>query len=253
MKRMRIIGLAIVALCSLGAMTAASASASLPAFYECKKVTVKKSGTYEKGCVKTSGGTTEKEYEKVEGIGKAAAKLFKGKGGAATLHTPAVGGEVVCKAFKDEGRVTAVKAETKVISIFTGCVSLGKKCTTTGQTAGTIKTNSLEGGLGYIEAASHTVGVDLKAEGGGELAAFNCEGLEIKVNGSVIGQLTPINTMSTSSVTAFTVNGSGLQTYKNLEGAPEDVLESTINGGGPFESGQQATATNKGELLELRA
>jgi hypothetical protein len=256
MNRMRIMGLALIAVFVMSGMAVASASAALPEFYECKKVAVKYSGVWNKGCLVEGKGNhslKENEYEKVAGIGKAATKLFKGKGGTATLHTPAVGGEVKCKAFKDEGKVTAQKTESGVVSLFTGCISLGKKCTTTGQTAGTIKTDKLVGAIGYINAAEHRVGVDLSPEVGTALAAFNCEGLEIAVSGSVVGEMTPINTMSKTSVTTFTVNGSGFQTYKSLEGAPEDVLESLINGAGPFESGQQATATNAGEVLELRA
>lgn len=256
MKRMSMMGLVLAAMFAMSTMAAASASAAYPEFWYCKKVTVKFSGIYNKGCViegKHNNELKENEYEKAPGIGKAATKTFKGKGGAATLHTPAVGGEVKCKGFKDEGKLTSQSTENAVVSIFTGCVSLGKKCTTVGQSAGIIKTKALHGGIGYINAAEHRVGVDLSAEVGTELASFNCEGLEIVVTGSVVGELTPLFTMSTSSVTTFTVNGSGFQTYKALEGQPEDVLESLINGAGPFESGQQATATNKGELLELRA
>jgi hypothetical protein len=256
MKRMSMMGLILAAVFAMSAMAAASASAAYPEFYECKKVTVKFSGIYNKGCViegKHNNELKENEYEKKPGIGKAATKLFKGKGGAATLHTPAVGGEVKCKAFKDEGKLTSQSTENGVISTFTGCISLGKKCTTVGFVAGTIKTHALKGSIGYINAAEHRVGVDLSPEVGTELAAFSCEGLEIAVSGSVVGEVTPLFVMSKSSVTTFTVNGGGFQTYKALEGQPEDVLESLVNGSGPFESGQQATATNVGELLELRA
>jgi hypothetical protein len=255
MKRISIIGLVLASVVAMSAMTVASASA-LPTFYECKKVVVKFSGVWNKGCLVEGKGNhelKENEYEKVVGIGKAATKLFKGKGGAATLHTPAIGGEVKCKAFKDEGKLTSQSTENGVISTFTSCVSLGKKCTTVGQLAGTIKTKALKGEIGYINAAEHRVGVDLSPEVGTELAAFGCEGLEIAVSGSVVGELTPLFVMSKTSVTTFTVNGGGFQTYKALEGQPEDVLESLVNGGGPFESGQQATATNAGEILELRA
>jgi hypothetical protein len=95
MKRIRIMGLALLALSALGFAAASSASAALPEFYECKKVTVKYSGVWNKGCLvegKHNNSLKENEYEKVSGIGKAATKLFKGKGGTATLHTPAVGG-----------------------------------------------------------------------------------------------------------------------------------------------------------------
>ncbi len=255
MKRMRIVGLCLVAVFATMAVASATASATLPAFFECAKVAKaeKGMGKYNKLCiVEGKHGLKENEYEIKEGVGKAATKAAKGSGKKATLHTPAVGGEVTCTAFKDELKITTPKHEAKVISTFTGCVSLGKKCSSSGAAAGTIKTNALEGDLGYINAAEKRVGVDLKAEGGGELAAFDCEGLEIKVTGSVIGETSPVNTFTKSETSTFAVV-SGLQKYKKLEGEPEDVLESEINGSGPFESGQEASALNKGEYLELRA
>lgn len=247
MKRMRIMGLCLVAVFSLALVAVSSASATEPAFFECKSVG-KGKGTFSKGCkvMKAGGG-----FEPTEGIGKG--KVFKGKGGSATLHTPAVKGEITCSSFKDEGKITGVKNTSKVLSTFSGCSTLGKKCHSAGQKAGTIKTNALKGVLGYINKANKEVGVDLTPETGEELAAFECEGITVKVKGSVIGHQTPVNSFSKTSVNTFVVNGEGFQDVKNLEGGPTDVLESTINGSGPFESGQQAGATNVGEELELKA
>jgi hypothetical protein len=193
------------------------------------------------------------KYELQEGIG-AKGKAFKGKGGKATLHTPAVGGEVTCKSFKDEGHIATPTTENKVFSEFKTCESLGKKCASPAAKAGTIKTNALAGELGYINKAKKEVGVLLKAETGSVLAEFNCEGLEIVTTGSVIGRQTgDINTFSKTSSNVFQVNGEGFQEVKNFEGGPTHVLQSTINGSGPFESGQQAEALNKGEELEIKA
>jgi hypothetical protein len=246
MKRMRIMGLCLVAVFSLALVAVSSASATEPAFFECKAVGAGK-GTFSKGCkvAKKGGG-----FEPTEGVGKG--KIFKGKGGSATLHTPAVKGEITCTSFKDEGKITSPKNINKIISTFSGCSTLGKKCKSAGQKAGTIKTMPLKGEIGYISAANHEVGVDLTAEGA-DLADFECEGITVKVNGSVIGHYTPVNKFSKTSVNTFAVNGEGFQDVKNLEGQPTDVLESTINGSGPFESGQQASATNVGEELELKA
>jgi hypothetical protein len=242
---MRILGLALVAVFALVAISAASASAAEPAFYECAK---EAGGKYAKGCTSEGG---KGGYTLREGIGKKHA--FKGKGGAATLHTPAVGGEVKCTAFKDSGELTSPTTEGKVVSTFSGCESLGKKCASPGAKAGTIVTNPLKGSLGYLNKAKHEVGVDLSPESGKYLAEFSCEGLEVKVEGSVIGQITPVNTFTKSTTTTFEVNAEGYQKYKSFEGGSPDVLESTIDGSGPFESGQQASATNKGEDLEIKA
>lgn len=258
--RLKMMGLCLVAVFALTAAITASASAAEPAFYECHKQTTKPfTGKYtDKKCSVEASPTEQAEgkknkYELQEGIG-AKGKPFKGKGGKATLHTPAVGGEVTCKSFKDAGSIATPTTENKVISEFKTCESLGKKCASPGQKAGTIKTNNLAGELGYINKAKKEVGVLLKAETGSVLAEFNCEGLEIVTTGSVIGRQTgDINTFSKTSTNVFQVNGEGFQEVKNFEGGPTHVLQSTINGSGPFESGQQAEALNKGEELEIKA
>lgn len=257
--RLKMMGLCLVAVFALTAAISASASAAEPAFYECHKLTTKpyKGKFTDKKC--SVAATPEQEaagkvnkYELQEGIGTKG-KAFKGKGGAATLHTPAVGGEVTCKSFKDEGHVATPTTENKVISEFKTCTSLGKKCTSPAAKAGTIKTKNLAGELGYISKAGKTVGVELQAETGSILAEFNCEGLEIVTTGSVIGTLEPVNVFTKTEVNQFTVNGEGFQSIKKFEGGPTHVLQSLINGSGPFESGQQAEATNKGEELEVKA
>lgn len=260
MRRMKMMGLCLVALFALTAVAVSSASAAEPAFYECHKLTAKPyTGKYtDKACTKEAtaeekAAGKKNKYELQEGIG-AKGKGFKGKGGAATLHTPAVAGEVVCKSFGDSGTITTPTTEGKVISEFKTCESLKKKCASPGAKAGTIKTNALKGTLGYINKAKKEVGVLLEPESGSVLAEFNCEGLEIVTTGSVIGRQTgDINTFSKSSTNVFKVNGEGFQEVKNFEGGATHVLESKINGSGPFESGQQAEAVNKGEELEIKA
>jgi hypothetical protein len=251
MKRIKIMGLCLVAMFVMSAMASAVASAAEPAFFECK---AEKGGKFEKGCKKEGG---KGGFNLVEGIGKG--KAFKGAGGKATLHTKAVGGEVTCTGFKDAGTITTPKHEAKVTSTFTGCVTLGKKCFSPKAKAGEIKTFTLMGDIGYIEKAGKIVGTDLKPEGGELLAEFACtnkakgeKALEIKVKGSVIGQITPVNEISKKSTTTFEVNGEVEQKYKKLEGEPEDILLSEIVGVGTFPSGQEAAAVNTGEELELK-
>jgi hypothetical protein len=231
----------------IAAIAAASAAAVEPAFYECKFIG-KGKGNFAKGCKahKAGGG-----YELVEGIGKG--KPFKGKGGSATLHTPAVKGEITCSSFKDEGVMSSPTTQRRIVSVFSGCSTLGKKCSSPGQKAGVIKTFNLAASIGYISRAEHTVGADLVPETGKRLVEFSCEGLSVIVEGSVIGAVTPVNTVSKVANVSFTVNGEGFQTIQKLEGAPKDVLLSTLNGSGPFESGQQCQAVTQGEELELKA
>lgn len=256
MKRMRIMGLCLVAVFALVAAASSSASATTPTYYECAKA-AKSGKTYTGGynnstCTEVNA-KGEGKYTLQPGRGKD--KVFKGKGGAATLYTPAVGGEVKCGASKDEGYINATfNGQEKVLVSFSKCTTSGKKCTSAGAKAGEIKTNPLEGSLGYISASGPKVGIDLTGEGGKPSASFDCEGLEIVTSGSVIGEVTgDINTIDASYTDAFTVNGSGVQVPTSFEGGPLQVLESTINGGGPFESGEATTTVNKGEKLEIKA
>jgi hypothetical protein len=254
MKRMRILGLCLVAVFAMG-IAAASASAA-PTYYECAKAAKVGKAYTGNSNNKTCTETNEKgegKYNLQPGRGKN--KIFKGKGGAATLHTPTVGGEVKCSTSKDEGLVNAsFTGQEKVKVIFGKCISLGKNCSSAGAKKGEIKTNALEGTLGYISKSPLKVGVSLKGEGGADSADFNCEGLVIETKGAVIGEITgDVNAFSKESTDIFTVNGEGFQTVKNFEGGSTEVLKSEINGSGPFESGEQTTTVNKGESLEIKA
>jgi hypothetical protein len=256
--RLKIMGLCLVAVFAMTALVSASASAAEPAYYECTKLTAKPfTGKFtDKKCSKAAtaeeiAAGKKNKYELKEGIGKG--DTYKGKGGKATLHTPAVGGEVTCKSFADTGKHGSPTTEEKVVSTFKTCESLKKKCLSPGQKAGTIVTKPLSGVLGYINKSKKEVGVALKAETGSVLAEFNCEGLEIETTGSVIGTESPVNVFTKTENNVFAVNGGGEQVVKNFEGGPTQVLQSKINGSGPFESGQQAEAANKGDELEIKA
>jgi hypothetical protein len=246
MRRIRMMGLCLVAVCSLTAVAVSSASAeTLPKFIECVKV---KGGKFDKGC-ETEGGAGG--FEKEEGFGKG--KLFKGVGKASSFDWPKLKSEFSCKAEKDVGRMTGEKTEGKIVITFSGCAMLGKKCTKPGALAGDILTNNLKAELGYINASNHEVGIDLTPETGEVWEEFECEGLQVRVTGSLIGAVTPVNGFTKKATWTFAVNGSGEPDIKNLEGGPEDVLESTVGGQGPFESGLQETIVNTGEELEIEA
>jgi hypothetical protein len=257
MTLMRIMGLSLVVVFATGALAAASASAT-PTFYECAKAAkVGKfyTGKYSDKLCTEPNVKSEGKYELQPGLGKG--KAFKGKGAAAVLHTPAVGGEVTCKGSKDVGFNTATGQE-KVIVTFTGCISLGKPCNSPSGKKGEIKTNPLAGSLGYIAKAGPKVGVSLAGEGGKPSAEFACGtgagSLTIVTTGSVIGEVTGnVNKINKESTNAFTVTGEGFQTVTKLEGGPLEVLESSINASPNFESGEQTTVVNKGEALEIKA
>jgi hypothetical protein len=243
-------------------ITAASASAgTLPALYECAKVAKaeKGKGIWNKGCkVEGKHGAKENEYEVKEGFGKG--KVFKGKGGSADL---AVKGSVTvsCAKSTDSGKFTGSKAAGDVVAIFSGCEVAGIKCSNTSK-AGEIKTNALDGEVGYINAAKKEVGADLKPESAAYLAEFECEEspfpLRLRVSGSVIGRVSPINTFTKSATFTFRESGGKQEVEKFESGLPDTPITGTCKGvgctpNGEDESGEETTVVNKGEELELKA
>ena len=273
MKRMRILGLALVAVFAVVAITAGAASAK-PTWKECtNKGFEKNTGNYsDKSCTTKVGGTGK--YELKAGIGKG--KGFKGKGGEASLHNviPGKGDiKVTCASFKDAGSVVAPSGVAKVTAEFKKCKSLGAPCKTEGGKKETVTTKSMAGSLGYLNKAHTAAGQSLTSEaepGTGYLAEFECEGLaKVRVHGAVIGTLSPFNVVSKESTSTFAVGpylGELAPGYTPLvnppafeEGAePVGVLLTELNGPetgnvwapeGGLPSGLEGTAENKGESL----
>jgi hypothetical protein len=273
MKSMRILGLALVAVFAMVAMTATAASAK-PTWKACVK-SAKGAGEFsDKLCSVGAGG--KGSYNLVAGIGKG--KGFKGTGGKAILHNviPGKGDiKVECASFKDAGSVVAPSGVAKVTSTFSKCKSLGAPCKTEGGKKETITTNSLAGELGYLNKAHTAAGESLTSEaapGSGYLATFECECLaKVRVHGAVIGALAPFGAVSATSKTTFAVGpylGELKPGYTPLvnppafeEGAePVGVLLTELNGPetgntwqpeGGLPSGQEGEASNKGEALEV--
>lgn len=198
MKRIRLGGLCLAAALALCAAVAVSAYAALPEF----------SGPF--------------------------AKMFTSKSGASRFR--AVGGKrVLCTADTNVGEITGPKAG-KVTITFTGCALKKVPCNTPGSGPGEIVTPSLAMQLGYINKGLKTVGIDLTEPAGAPMLLFSCSsGTRIVVIGSVIGKITPVNTLVTPSE-VFKLNfiqAGGIQKVQNLEGEPVDTLEMSFNG--PFE------------------
>jgi hypothetical protein len=273
MKRMRILGLALVAVFALVAITAGAASASKPTWKACVKAEPKNTGNYsDKACSVEVGGTGK--YEKVVGIGKG--KGFKGKGEEGSLHNviPGKGDiKVTCASFKDAGSVVAPSGVAKVTVAFKKCKSLGAPCKTEGGKKEVIETKSLAGSLGYLNKAHTAAGISLTSEaepGAGYLVDFECEGLaKVRVHGAVIGAHVPFNVIGKESKDVFSVGpylGELAPGYTPLVNVPAfeegeepvGVLMTELNGpetgnewapAGGLPSGLEGTATNKGESL----
>lgn len=276
MKRMRILGLALVAVFAFAALTAAGASAVKPTWKFCGKTEPKNTGNFTEKLCATASVPGEGKYELKEGIGKG--KGFKGKGGKAVLHNVIPGkGDITveCESFKDKGSVAAPSSVLNVTSEFKKCKSLGFPCKTEGGKKEVITTKVLAGELGWLDKGHTAAGESLTSQaepGSGYLAEFECEGIaKVRVHGAVIGSVSPAHVVSKESVSQFSVGeflGEPAPGYKPLtnppafeEGAePVGVLLTELNGketgnewapAGGLPSGQEALANNKGEALEI--
>lgn len=252
--------LACLAACvGFAATVASSASAALPEYVECQKVKgtgaftngsctkpdSRHTGKYEltaptRACVKLLKGAEgftgafddsacsepdpehKGHFELTEGVVKG--KPFKGRlsGGAEFAIPEHFFREVHCLGGKDQGVVTGATTLNRVVISLTGCeMPAFGKCNSAGAARGEIDTAPLSGSLGYIDASTHSVGVDLSGEGGAPFAEFSCEfGMTIRIVGSDVIEITGEQLEVFGKV--FELRSSAAEA---LEGGPIDRLE----------------------------
>jgi hypothetical protein len=228
---------------------AANASA-LPAYFECHKGTVG-SGKYADKLCEEEAAPGKGKYELQEGVGKG--KPFSGSGGGMTLKAPAIGGVWTCSSSKESGVVGSPTSLEEVVITFKGCGALGKKCSSEGSLPGEIKTQALAGTLGYISMSPLSAGIALEEQGSGWMS-FNCEGLQWNVSGALIGSVSGnINQINKKTSDSYEMTGEGAPAVRKFEGGPTQVLESVVNGAGPFETAIATHVSVTGEPLEIKA
>jgi hypothetical protein len=210
MQRIRILGLALMAVLAFSALASATASAELPEF--------------EAPFPNTFTG-------KQEGVGKLETKAKR---------------TVECSGGSSEGgSITAAKTVTIKAIIFTGCKSTtfgAGKCQNTA-TEGEIKTTELSGEPVYISKAKKEVAQNLKPTSAALFAEFKCKTLlgeeTLKVrpsgaNGGVICGTTPVNTKTTKLKLECKEKG-GVQEPTELENGKGEKFKSFLEteGKGP--------------------
>jgi hypothetical protein len=151
-------------------------------------------------------------------------------GGPAHLGTP----HATITSTSNEGTAHINSATSgKATSNFKGVEieTTGLKCTSAGKGKGEVETKPLTEATGWISKAKNEAGVDFKAESGEFLAEFECEGgTKAKVRASVIGHVTPLNTMGLSTELNLIPEGVGKNNSpRSFEGGPTDVLESELS------------------------
>jgi hypothetical protein len=258
MTRIRIAGLCLVALFAISAFGASSALA-FPERGTCKAAK-KGAGEYLDSLCQTPGlkGGPKKEFV---WVAQAKATAFTSTTGVATLKsfTPE-GAElpaVTCTKSKGKGKALTSTTSESVVT-FEGCTSAGEKCTGGAKAkAGQIITFTLDGRMGTIGGGSG-VGEVLKGAGPGGLSSeFKCGANEIKTEGAVIGEVSPVNVKAaTTSKLSFVATGS-TQQFELLNGTEEFHLQTEINGLGggtfPFKSTEETAATVKGTAYEVKS
>jgi hypothetical protein len=262
MRRIRIVGICLVAAFAVGAVVAASASAApRPTYKTCFKVSPKGSGRFDnKECTKESkGGKMEGDYELGEwNQGKEASPKVKGTNGIFTLTSYIKGirivGSISCTKGKWVGNVTGPSQST-VTATLEKCTTSGEVCTSKGAKTGDIVTNPLSATLILIGKEPVRVGVLIKAAAeGGALAEFSCGAESIRWFGSVDGEESEnVGKVSKQATSTFAVNAGGEQVVNSEEGGTkgEDVLLLESLGVGTFETGLNFVARLKGEEMEV--
>jgi hypothetical protein len=251
MKRIKVMGLCLVALFALTAAAASSASAASPEYKVCAKAAVKEGGTFtDKNCTIPAKGKEKNAKYELAGIEHAKKPALKGTNGASNLYVFITGvgvvGETSCTKAKDTGAFTGPKT-TKTVAKFEHCSSSKKVCTSPGAKAGVIETFGLKGELFATGQSATGVAVQITGEGaGGKSAEFNCEGEEISTTGAVSAELTEAaGKISKTSKNIFAVNSPALG--EPTITSPAGPLLTTIVGVGTVESGEETTASLKGE------
>jgi hypothetical protein len=193
MRRIRIVGLCLVALLAVACLASTSAfGLSTPTWYQCVKASPKNTGNYKNKTCSEASEAGKGAYALKEGIGKG--HEFKGKGGEAVLHVKTWLGDdkVICKDSKTSGKFEVPNLERDVSVSYSKCAALETRvCASAGAKKGEIKISGLRGELGYVEESPVSVGLKLESEAhpgpSGELAKFTCENLEATILGGVIG------------------------------------------------------------------
>lgn len=214
MTRIRIIGLALVAVFAISAVASASALAA-PEF-------------------------------KGEGGAEVKGTTFTSTSGAGKME----GTETIkCTASTSAGEITSATTVGKVVVTFTGCEDKGKKCkSSSGAASGEIKTVSLKGELGEVATAEAASGVGelLTPESGSKYVSIeSCTLFPVEVTGSVIGEVTPINTLATTGKLVYT-EASKKQTIKKFVGGTTHEL--TAFGSSGLETSNEVTFSKKIEV-----
>jgi hypothetical protein len=239
-----------------------------PDFGRCEKVAavIKGKKVEYHGRFKDASCTKEKkkngEYEWTAGATSHFTSVFNSPALESTGKSKVL---ITCSSGKAEGKYTGPTTLKVTKLVFSGCAESPSKgiasdCQNKGSLNGEIQANELAGELGFIKKTKNKkgtkVGVDLKPASGSSLASFECGGAnEVsgkgtgtgtarELEGSVIGRVATINTMTSTNTVTYAASG-GAQATEQFEGGVKDTL--TMNGE-PTTFAASEEVTNSEEL-----
>jgi hypothetical protein len=280
MKRTRIMGLCLVAVCAMFALVASSAFATenLPHYGKCEKG----KGPYSNaGCTKLAKTAEKEKYSWVPLSTTVPFESAKLKGTENAVLEGESGSEISCtNQTEKKGEYGPTNHEVKnVVGEFTGCETSGFKCKSPGAKEGEIDTNKLDGEPGIVEKVAkeekNVDGNDLRGEaapnGSAKLAEFTCGPVSVEVTGGVVVKAAQkgkiiTNKMENKIDVEFIAEKPGKQVPENWTpnfegpsntGARHEINEHLIGtiAGKPERSGQSLITVQKtdgGVKVELR-
>jgi len=248
MKVTRVGQSCLLAVLAIAAFAASSASAAeyevkgLPEIGRCVKTALGQGVYVGASCITVAKpGHGKYEWTQVNATEK---QTFKGSGTETKLVTPGHS-TIKCIDANLTGEWRGGKTATVEIE-FQGCQNPQEQpCQTTPQTKSEIKTLPMEGELGFIKNIVKegktivSVGLDLKPQTPlTELATYECGGGPTESNrleGSVIGEIKPIDKMTLQSNLVYRLTSAGAQIPQSFQEAENDTLVTT------FQSGLEST------------
>jgi len=193
MKRTRIMGLCLVAVCAVFAFVATSAFAfeNKPHYGKC---TAKAGGLYKNGgCTKLAKTAEEQKFEWTPLATTVKFTSLKEKETGNAVLESVTGTEISCTGQKQtkEGEYGPGGNEVKnVVGEFSGCKALGGECNSEGAGKENINTLKLHGEPGIVlkqaKEEKNIDGNDLRGQTSEFLAEFSCSGAPVKVRGGVV-------------------------------------------------------------------
>jgi hypothetical protein len=183
--------------------------------------------------------------EFVLGEGSVFPDAFEGGAPAAKVSISNPVEALTCEGATARGSLTGAKSLSLTLEL-KRCANASEECKTPGAGAG-VEILSGTGGLFYIAKAEKRAGVPFALTA----TEIVCGTLKVKVRGTIVIPITPLNAKTTKLALPFTGNGSGKATYTTYENEKGEVIKAKLEAN--FGSGYKESALELAETLEPTA